>query len=86
MGKDVIIALDFDSREKTLAFLDRFTEEKPFVKVGHPAFAALESARITDPDRAKKYAEILLNQAMLIAGLPLENPSDYTDLICSLWK
>ncbi len=34
----------------------------------------------------KKYAEILLNQAMLIAGLPLENPSDYTDLVCSLWK
>ena len=31
MGKDVIIALDFDSKEKTLAFLDRFTEEKPFV-------------------------------------------------------
>ena len=56
------------------------------VNVEHPAFAALESARITDPDRAKKYAEILLNQAMLIAGLPLENPSDYTDLLCSLWK
>ena len=53
---------------------------------GASAFAALESARITDPDRAKKYAEILLNQAMLIAGLPLENPSDYTDLLCSLWK
>ena len=44
------------------------------MNVEHPAFAALESARITDPDRAKKYAEILLNQAMLIAGLPLENP------------
>ena len=28
MGKDVIVALDFDSKEKTLAFLDRFTEEK----------------------------------------------------------
>ena len=38
MGKDVIIALDFDSREKTLAFLDRFTEEKPFVKVGMELF------------------------------------------------
>ena len=25
MGKDVIVALDFDSKEKTLAFLDRFT-------------------------------------------------------------
>ena len=34
MGKDVIIALDFDSKEKTLAFLDRFTGEKPFVKIG----------------------------------------------------
>ena len=29
MGKDVIVALDFDSKEKTLAFLDRFTEESP---------------------------------------------------------
>ena len=36
MGKDVIIALDFDSRERTLAFLDRFAgeERKPFVKIG----------------------------------------------------
>ena len=34
MGKDVIIALDFDSREKTLAFLDLFQDEKPFVKIG----------------------------------------------------
>ena len=40
MGKDVIIALDFDSREKPLAFLDRFTEEKPFVKVGMELFYA----------------------------------------------
>ena len=40
MGKDVIIALDFDSREKTLAFLDRFTEAKPFDKVGMELFYA----------------------------------------------
>ena len=40
MGKDVIIALDFDSREKTLAFLDRFTGEKPFVKIGMELFYA----------------------------------------------
>ena len=38
MGKDVIVALDFDSKEKTLAFLDRFTEEKPFVKIGMSCF------------------------------------------------
>jgi len=56
------------------------------INVDHPAFAAFETARITDPDKAKKYAQILYNQACLIAGLPIENPSAYTDLICSLWK
>ena len=40
MGKDVIIALDFESREKTMAFLDRFTEEKPFVKIGMELYYA----------------------------------------------
>ena len=34
MGKDVIIACDFSSAEDTFKFLDKFTEEKPFVKIG----------------------------------------------------
>ena len=55
------------------------------LNVSHRAFKALEKARMTDPERAKKYAKILYNQALLIAGLPLDDPSDYTDLICSLW-
>lgn len=40
MGKDVIIALDFPGREETLAFLDRFTGKKPFVKIGMELFFA----------------------------------------------
>ncbi|MBR2484430.1 MAG: orotidine-5'-phosphate decarboxylase [Oscillospiraceae bacterium] len=40
MARDVIIALDFDSKEKTLAFLDLFTEEKPFVKIGMELYYA----------------------------------------------
>ena len=40
MGKDVIIACDFDSKEKTLAFLDRFTDRKPFVKIGMELYYA----------------------------------------------
>ncbi len=35
-------------------------------------------------EKAKKYAEVLYCQAILIAGFPLENPSEYTDLVCSL--
>ena len=40
MGKDVIIALDFDSKEKVFSFLDLFTEEKPFVKIGMELYYA----------------------------------------------
>lgn len=40
MGKDVIIACDFAGREETFAFLDKFTEEKPFVKIGMELFYA----------------------------------------------
>ena len=35
---DVVIALDFKDREETFAFLDKFTEEKPFVKIGMELF------------------------------------------------
>ena len=40
MGKDVIIACDFASREATLAFLDKFTDVKPFVKIGMELYYA----------------------------------------------
>ena len=52
----------------------------------HPAFQALSDAVANDPEKAKAYAQVLYNQALLIAGLPLEDPSAYTDLLCSLWK
>lgn len=40
MGKDVIIACDFAGREEVLSFLDKFQEEKPFVKIGMELFYA----------------------------------------------
>ena len=40
MGRDVIIACDFDSAEKTFAFLDKFTGRKPFVKIGMELYYA----------------------------------------------
>ena len=49
-----------------------------------PAYAALKTAVANDPEKAKKYAELLYCQALLIADLPLEDPSAYTDLVCSL--
>mgnify|MGYP003251351513 CR=1 FL=1 len=40
MGKDVIIACDFSSAKDTFDFLDKFTDEKPFVKIGMELFYA----------------------------------------------
>lgn len=40
MGKDVIIACDFSSKEETLAFLDQFSGKKPYVKIGMELFYA----------------------------------------------
>ena len=38
MPQDVIIALDFENRDRTLTFLDRFTGRKPYVKIGMELF------------------------------------------------
>ena len=51
----------------------------------HPAFAALEKARKEDAARAKRLSMVLLAQAQLIAGLPLEDPAAYTELVCGLF-
>lgn len=40
MGRDVIIACDFNSKEEVMQFLDKFQEEKPFVKIGMELFYA----------------------------------------------
>ena len=50
----------------------------------HPVFAALEKAVSEDEERAKKYSKLLYCQALLIADMPLEDPSEYTDLVCEL--
>ena len=55
------------------------------LNVDHDAFLALDRARIDDPERAKKMCEVLLNQALMIAGLPVQDPSGYTDVVCSLF-
>ena len=51
MGKDVIIACDFESAEKTFEFLEKFGDKKPFVKIGMELFYA------EGPDIVRKIKE-----------------------------
>lgn len=50
----------------------------------HPVVRRLAELRESDPAKAKDYATVLLEQAKLMAGLPIENPSAYSELIFSL--
>lgn len=51
-----------------------------------PVYAALAQAVAQDPEKAKKYAQLLYSQALIIAGLPLEDTAEYTELVCSLMQ
>ena len=54
---------------------------------GHPVFTALKAAHEAgDADKVSSYAELLYDQAMLIAGLPIEDPVAYAQLVCGLMK
>ena len=52
----------------------------------HPAFEAMKNAMECDKEKAGIYAKLLYAQALLIAELPLDNPTEYTDLVCSLMQ
>ncbi len=50
----------------------------------HPAVAAMEKAMIGDTEKARSYAKLLCCQAKLLADLPLDDPAEYTALVCKL--
>lgn len=50
----------------------------------HKVFETLKTAYAEQPEKAAQIAEILYAQALLIAGLPIENPAEYSQLVCSL--
>lgn len=51
----------------------------------HDTVKKISEEMQSNPDRAKKLVEILYNQALLIAGLPIENPAEYSALVCDLF-
>jgi molecular chaperone HtpG len=50
------------------------------------AFAALQRAYENDREKAARYAQVLYCQSLLIAGLGLEDPAAYAELVCSLME
>ncbi len=52
------------------------------INASHPVYAKIASLFDSDKDAVKDYAQILYSQALLIEGLPLENPTEYSLLVC----
>lgn len=52
----------------------------------HAIMKTLESAFETDKDRVKEYARLLYDQALLIEGLPIDDPIDFSNSVCELMK
>ena len=52
----------------------------------HEVVKAMQDAVTSDPEKAEDYAKLLYAQAVLMADLPLEDPAEYTNLVCKLMK
>ena len=50
----------------------------------HPVFEAISKKFAADPEQVKKYAGLLYDQALLIEGLPIEDPVSFSNAICEL--
>jgi len=54
------------------------------LNANHASFSALKDTFGNDKEKAAKYSELLYGQALLTAGVPLESPSDFSDLVSTL--
>jgi len=54
------------------------------LNANHPSFTALKDSFESDKDKAAKYAKLLYGQALLTAGVPLEDPSEFSELVSTL--
>jgi len=50
----------------------------------HAVFAKLQTLFKNDQEKLKKYAQIMYTQSLLVEGMPIENPVEYSELICEL--
>lgn len=54
------------------------------INAEHPIYETLKKLYETDKDKLKTYSEILYDQALLVEGMPIEDPVEYSNKICSL--
>ena len=78
------LSIEMEKMMKSMPYADNISAQKILdINSKHPIYQKLKSLFEADKkDEIKDYAKILLTQAQLIEGLPVENPAEYADLIC----
>jgi len=54
------------------------------LNANHPSFSALKLEFENDKNKVKKYSELLYGQSLLTAGVPLDDPAEFSDLVSEL--
>lgn len=54
------------------------------INPGHPIFEKMKTLYADDKDKLKKYSNILYTEALLIEGMPVEDPVEFANLVCEL--
>ena len=74
-------------------YMRRMNPEVPFPSMRilelnpeHEAVKSMQAAMVGDTQKAKDYANLLYGQALLMADLPLEDPAEFSNLVCKLMK
>ena len=66
-------------------FSSTITAEKVLeINPSHAIFAKLKSLYETDKDKMADYADLLYQQALLIEGIAIENPVEFTNKMCEI--
>lgn len=85
LSSDGHLSLEMEKVLNTMPTGEKVQAERVLeLNADHPVFATLQRLLTTDPDKLSAYAELLYQQALLIEGMPVEDPVALSKMICDL--
>jgi len=85
ISTDGAISMEMEKVLNAMPAAEKVTAERVLeINAKHPVFKALTNLYSCDKEKLKVYADILYNQALLIEGIAIEDPVDFSEKICSL--
>ena len=86
LSNDGEISIEMEKVLNAMPYNDQKVKADKVLEINpnHEVFKALKDAAAKDPERLSLYTNLLFNQALLIEGLPVQDPVEFTNDICKL--